>query len=326
MSQHDLPGGTLFTAITVHTVSTGCIDPNNCHDGVEVRRVFLYVAHSQAAYSILHFINMSKKMLLLTVKQCAPIFIGLWLGIAVSLMAAPFIDDSCVPTDGDAIHPKQGSDDSFLTAQFGGPFRKTNSVGAASDPINSFDYGRSDEYEPRLKKADANIKTTPTSPSAERKRKLLRPRYASTELQVREKLFVGVLSTPNTIGTLGLALNRTLAHTVPKLVFFLPQENAHVPPSMPVVLLPDASAKQMPFQMFDIIGGHYLKNYDWFYIMPDSTYVRGRKLHEMVKHTSMNQDVYIGNRTKTKGEERFCSFESGLLLSHVCVALFSATL
>jgi len=74
--------------------------------------------------------------------------------------------------------------------------------------------------------------------------------------------------------------------------------------------------------MFDIIGGHYLKNYDWFYIMPDSTYVRGRKLHEMVKHTSMNQDVYIGNRTKTKGEERFCSFESGLLLSHVCMAVF----
>jgi len=289
-----------------------------------VRRVFLYVADLQAAYPILHVINMSKKMLLLTVKQCAPIFIGLWLGIAVSLMAAPFIDDSCVPTDGDAIHTKQGSDDSFLTAQFGGPFRKTNSVGAASDPISSFDYGRSDEYEPRLKKADANImiKTTPTSPSAERKRKLLRPRYASTELQVREKLFVGVLSTPKTIATLGLALNRTLAHTVPKLVFFLPQENAHVPPSMPVVLLPDASAKQIPFQMFDIIGGHYLKNYDWFYIMPDSTYVRGRKLHEMVKHTSMNQDVYIGNRTKTKGEERFCSFESGLLLSHVCMAVF----
>ena len=298
-------------------------DMNNCHG--RQTDCFDYAQERSRTENLPAFrIMMYKKLLFLKAREFAPIFIGLWLGLAFSLMSAPFFDDSCSTSpDGDDVayeqQPQgQGSEDSVLKAQSGGPFRKTNSVGVSSDPISNFDFGRRPEYQPKLQKRDVNTSST-TKP------KRLRPRFASTELNIREKLFVGVLTTSETVTTLGFAVNRTLAHQVPQLVFFLPQANPHLLSSMPLAPLPVTDVALAPYEMFDYVWKHYLKTYDWFYFMPDYTYVRGHKLHEMLKHTSISRDSYVGH--KMEGDERsYCSFEGGILLSHVCVIIFCVPL
>ena len=224
-------------------------------------------SHTQILPAV-HVMNY-KKLLFLKTREFAPIFIGLWLGLAFSLMSAPFFDDSCLtsPDGDDVAYQNQGSEDTLLKAQSGGPFRKTNSFGVSSDPISNFDYGRRPEYQPKLQKRDVNNSST-TKP------KRLRPRFASTELNIREKLFVGVLTSSETVTTLGYAVNRTLAHQVPKLVFFLPQADSHPLPGMPIVPLPVTDVALEPYEMFDYVWKHYLKTYD--VLLYARSYVRQR--------------------------------------------------
>ena len=55
---------------------------------------------------------------------------------------------------------------------------------------------------------------------------IVRPRYFSTELNVKpDRLFVGVFSTQENIDTLATAFNKTTAHLVNKIKFFIHADN-----------------------------------------------------------------------------------------------------
>jgi hypothetical protein len=45
------------------------------------------------------------------------------------------------------------------------------------------------------------------------------------------------------------------------------------------------------------LAEHYLDNYDWFYVVPDRTYVRGEKLFDLVSHISISQVSSMIRRT-----------------------------
>ena len=83
--------------------------------------------------------------------------------------------------------------------------------------VKTFDYGNADDYDPIIKVHPKQEQT----PNGGKTKKILRPRYASTELGIKEKLFIGVLTSRDTIDSLGVAVNKTLTHYVPKLVFFM---------------------------------------------------------------------------------------------------------
>ena len=51
--------------------------------------------------------------------------------------------------------------------------------------------------------------------------KLIRPHYISTELSIRDKLFVGVLTSEDKVNSQAVYINKTIAHLVDKVKFFI---------------------------------------------------------------------------------------------------------
>lgn len=58
-------------------------------------------------------------------------------------------------------------------------------------------------------------------PRGEKKFKLIRPRYYSTELGIKEKLFIGIFSSEEKINTQAIHINKTIGHLVEKIKLFI---------------------------------------------------------------------------------------------------------
>lgn len=224
---------------------------------------------------------------------CASVLIGLTLGIALSLVVTPLIDEDCV-----------GSAHSHVS----GIRSLQSEFGAGVDAV-----GESDDYEPRLK-----LEGKPKTARQKDTKPLVRPRFYSTELNIKEKLFVGVLSDKRTIGTLGLAMNATLAHHVDKLVFFVTAAGPKkLPVSLPcVVEFPDGPELLEPFHAIGYIGQHYVDDYDFFFLTRDTAYVRGVKLNDLVHKVSVTESVYMGKFVEdSKDNSLYCDLNGGILFS-----------
>ena len=52
------------------------------------------------------------------------------------------------------------------------------------------------------------------------KKKVVRSRYISTELGIRERLVSAIITERETVNTMAVAVNKTLAHHLQKLLFF----------------------------------------------------------------------------------------------------------
>ena len=187
------------------------------------------------------------------------------------------------------------------------PIRKTNSLNNNNIGV---DYGNNDDYEPKfIGVENPKIPVGPRRPRA---------RYASTELGIRERLLVAVLSSIETIESLAVAVNRTSSHHVPKLVFFMNGKGPSLPPGMSVVIFSDDKQHYLPFHTLKYIGEHYRTSYDWFFLAKDTTYLRTKNILELISHTSMAQKVYAGKPVKSSdGSTMNCRFENGILLSQV---------
>ena len=74
-----------------------------------------------------------------------------------------------------------------------------------------------------------------------------------------------------------------------------------------------------------------MKSYEWYFFMPDSTYLSASRLLDLVTHTSISNDqVYAGIPEMPSlgpAGSGLCEFGSGILLSqvsqtHECVDLY----
>lgn len=72
-----------------------------------------------------------------------------------------------------------------------------------------------DDFEPHL-----NLVNKPMT-AKKTVKNIIRPRYYSSELGIREKLFVGVLTHQHRINSLATAFNRTTAHHVNRIKYFI---------------------------------------------------------------------------------------------------------
>lgn len=61
----------------------------------------------------------------------------------------------------------------------------------------------------------------PEKPKGETKSNFIRPRYYSTELGIREKLFVGIFTSEDKVNTQAVHINKTIGHIVDKIKFFI---------------------------------------------------------------------------------------------------------
>jgi chondroitin polymerizing factor len=142
---------------------------------------------------------------------------------------------------------------------------------------------------------------------------IVRPRYYSTELNVRlDRVFLGVLTTQENIDTIATAVNKTTAHLVNKIKFFIHADNVKTNFKLKnIVGFTDTRENYRPFHVLKYVADNYVEDFDFFYLVEDSAYLNAKSLVDKLNHISMSFDVYMG----TKTDEEFCDLRAGIVFS-----------
>lgn len=198
-----------------------------------------------------------------------------------------------------------------------------------AEPLSDTLHHESDsDFEPQL-----NLAQKPLAAKKEQK-SFIRPRYYSSELGIREKLFVGCLSEQDHIETLATAFNRTSAHLVNKIKFFINADNVKSTFKLKnIVGFTDTRENLRPFHVLKYIADNYLDDYDYFLLVPDTTYLDSRALRQKMSKISISFDIYLGTPTTTteteesaEGGSRYCDLDSGIVFSSSVVRKIRANL
>lgn len=239
-------------------------------------------------------------VLVSVLRSVGPVVVGISLGFTLSLLSVSWTEETCPAAEGDDLSGPGMGDDGLLKGA-----RKPNSISTDSEADSE------ENYEPRI---------VPYQPlvTAEPPKKFYRPRYASAELGVRERLFVGVLTSRNSLNTLGMAVNRTISHHLEPVIFFTGSRNRKVPHGMFVVSHGDDRMIWNMYQTIGYIFEHYIDEYDWFYFVQDDAYTQADRIKALVGHLSMDRELYMGRPEEFIGGEiegKYCYGGFGYLLS-----------
>nr|XP_020475472.1 chondroitin sulfate glucuronyltransferase [Monopterus albus] len=225
-------------------------------------------------------------------RPALPLILGLSLGCSLSLLMVSWTqgdtDDSC----GDGL----GNGRLFLG--------RVNTQGDLGNEAGD------EDFQPRI----VPYHKDPNKPY----KKVLRTRYIHTELGIRERLLVGVLTSRATLNTLAVAVNRTVAHHFHRTFFFTGLRSPKVPHGMTVVAHGDDRPVWLMYETVRHLHQHYGSDYDWFFLAQDDTYMQADRLSELVGHLSAGQDLYMGRAEEFIGGEekaRYCHGGYGYLLS-----------
>ena len=148
-------------------------------------------------------------------------------------------------------------------------------------------------------------------------KRIIRPRYVSTELGIREKLFLGVVTSREAIGSLGVALNKTASGYVSKLMFFMSSKGSSIPAGMTIVNFANNLSHLTPIHMLRYVAEHFTDAFDYYMFATDHTYLRAEHTFDMVSHISVSQHVYMGHIKSTESGGRYCSMDGGIVISQV---------
>lgn len=229
------------------------------------------------------------KSLLIHGRQSSSVIIGLCIGIAFSLIQTPFIDD-CT----------KSMSSELSSGERLGKLRDLRSDGEVND----------EDYEPRRVLENYIKEEVPQSSKPE---KLLRPRYYATELGIRDKLLIAVVSTKESISSFGIAVNKTLSHYVDKVIFFLEGIGSKkMGLDIPIVAFKDEKPLIRVFRVLSYLHENYLDEYDYFFVISDHTYIHGRKLYKILQRISISENVHMG-MLMDNPESLYCSLGKLLL-------------
>ncbi|KAL0812189.1 hypothetical protein ABMA28_009566 [Loxostege sticticalis] len=167
----------------------------------------------------------------------------------------------------------------------------------------------SDEFEPQRE-------DRPLGPAGQAAgRSVQRPRYYSTELGIRGPLLAGVLSSEDALDSRVAALNQTAARLQPALRVFIAASALQAAPGRAnVVGFTDTREMLKPFHALKYLADNYLEEYNFFFLVSDTSFVNARRLQELVLKLSISQDVYMG--TIAEDDSHYCTLEGGILLSN----------
>ncbi|XP_061578999.1 chondroitin sulfate synthase 2 [Cololabis saira] len=239
-------------------------------------------------------------------RPLGPVVVGVSLGFTLSLLSVSWTEDGCSLAGAGRTGGAGGTEGQAGGSGQGGPLRgarRPNSISPSSD-------GEEEYFQPRI----VPYKHVPSTAD----KKVFRAKYISTELGMRERLFVGVLTSKNTINTLGVAVNRTISHHLDAVVFFTGSHNRKVPHGMFVVSHGDERLIWNMFQTIKYIFDHYINEYNWFYFVQDDAYVEADRIKVLVSHLSMDWELYMGSPEEFIGgkmEGQYCYGGFGYLLS-----------
>lgn len=182
-------------------------------------------------------------------------------------------------------------------------------------------YDNFEEFEPRII-TDPGLK--PKIDLSANKKKVVRTRFLSTELGIREQLFVGVLTSPDSLMSMGVAFNKTSSHLLEKIEYFVQSSGDNHPLTLPkymtVKTTEEGDAVRALHDMISVVVEQYKDTYDWFFFAKDSMYLEGDRIKDLVSHISINKKLYMGlPQTANIDSEivSYCSIENGILFSRV---------
>lgn len=204
-----------------------------------------------------------------------PLLIGMIVGFAFSLLCTPFYDcDNRISFD------LFGRDKNFSKLNLMKlKHLRSHEEQQRLDIIEQEHQKQIDEFEPRI-----NLKGKPKKPQKSLQ-KLIRPRYASVELKIKYKLFVGIISTTRQLTGFASFMNKTISQYAQKVTFFV--NNAEMnekillettPPGVNVVNFNDDRDNLLPFHSLKYVIDNYIDQYDWFFFVTDNTYISGSKV------------------------------------------------
>uniref|UniRef100_A0A8D8M5D0 Hexosyltransferase n=1 Tax=Cacopsylla melanoneura TaxID=428564 RepID=A0A8D8M5D0_9HEMI len=168
-----------------------------------------------------------------------------------------------------------------------------------------------DDYEPQINLAGKPLKAQKVPQS------FVRPRYFSTELGIKEKLLVSVLSSSTSIESNAIAINKTVAHLAEKIIYFMDTSSKlNISKlNMPdIVAFIDSRHILKPFHMFKYLIDNYLQEFDYFFLVNDSSYINFRRLYSIVRKISVRENLYYGE--KIDKNSLYCNLNAGILLSN----------
>lgn len=155
----------------------------------------------------------------------------------------------------------------------------------------------------------------PEKPKGETKSKFVRPRYYSTELGIREKLFVGIFTSEDKVNTQAVHINKTIGHIVDKIKFFITaQYKLKTKFNLTgLVGFTDARSKYRPFQVIKYVADTFLQDYDYYFFANDYTFINIHRLKDVVDKISVSMDVYLGTRVP---DSSYCNLDAGIVISN----------
>ena len=153
----------------------------------------------------------------------------------------------------------------------------------------------------------------------------LRPRFASTELGVKEKIVFVVTTHVDSLATRAVAVNKTMSPHPSKVLFCVTAKSHsfYVPAQLPLVTFINERivTNQTLLQALHYVSERYGTVYDWFFFSPDSAYVNSAKIMQFLDHISVAGYNLIGKPVKSAYPGVMsCDSSAGILMSSVSIS------
>lgn len=227
---------------------------------------------------------MMRKIKSLIINRNKSFLIGITSGIILSLMIMPFLED----------------------CNF-----KSTKLGWYEHVVNN-------DYNPVVT-VDHKPKVTYQNQKSQMK-KLLRPKFYKTELNVKDNLLLGILLTNEKhVLTLGSVVNKTLSNFADKIIYFVDSSssNKHMNNQLFVSSIVYLSDYNQMTNSVSNSNSRYLKilnyifaknlvnNYNFIFLITDQTYVKGDQLEKFVSTFSMSENVFATANIAQNAQQHF---------------------
>jgi len=153
----------------------------------------------------------------------------------------------------------------------------------------------------------------------------LRPRFASTELAIKEKVLFVVTTSMDSLDSRAVAVNKTMSPHPSKVFFFItaPSQTFSIPTYLPLVTFINERivANQTLLQALHYVSERYGTVYNWFFFSPDNVYVNSAKIMYFLDHISVAGYNLIGKPVKSAYPGVMaCDSSAGILMSSVSIS------
>jgi len=166
------------------------------------------------------------------------------------------------------------------------------------------------------------VMQTSTKSAVNRVKPRTRPRFASTELGIKEKILFAITTSVDLLSSRAVAVNKTMSPHPPKVLFFVTamSQSFNIPPQLPLVTFINERivVNQTLLRALHYVTERYGTVYDWFFFSPDSVYVNSAKIMNFLDHISVAGYNLIGKPIKSGYPgTMICDSSAGILMSSV---------